>query len=160
MLKIYDAGINGKKEIDRLRREINRHNRLYYALDAPEITDEGYDRLMRRLEALEAGFAHLITPDSPTQRVGAAPLAAFGSVKHSLPMLSFKNAFDESEALRFDEAVKRGLDCLWTPLLNTRWSLRWTALQSSWSMKTASSLRARRGETALSARTLLKILKQ
>ena len=98
-----------KKEIDRLRREINRHNRLYYALDAPEITDEGYDRLMRRLEALEAGFAHLITPDSPTQRVGAAPLAAFGSVKHSLPMLSLKNAFDESEALRFDEAVKRGL---------------------------------------------------
>ncbi|MBI5235638.1 MAG: NAD-dependent DNA ligase LigA [Deltaproteobacteria bacterium] len=98
-----------KKEIDRLKEEINRHNRLYYALDAPVITDEEYDRLVRRLETLEADLPHLITPDSPTQRVGATPLDSFGSVKHSLPMLSLKNAFDESEAVKFDEAVKRGL---------------------------------------------------
>ncbi len=98
-----------KKEIVRLRREINRHNRLYYALDAPEITDEEYDRLVRRLEALEAEFPYLITPDSPTQRVGATPLPAFGSVKHSLPMLSLKNALNESEAVKFDEDVKKGL---------------------------------------------------
>lgn len=98
-----------KKEIDRLRDEINRHNRLYYVLDAPQIPDEEYDRLMRRLEALEAEFPYLITLDSPTQRVGASPLAAFGSVKHSIPMLSLKNAFDESETIAFDEAVKRGL---------------------------------------------------
>ncbi len=95
------------QEIETLRDEIRRHNKLYYVDDNPEISDAGYDRLMRQLQDLEALHAHLITPDSPTQRIGAAPLKEFGSVTHSVPMLSLANAMNEEELRDFDERIKR-----------------------------------------------------
>lgn len=97
-------------EISRLRSEINRHNYLYYVLDRPEVPDAEYDRLMRRLEELEAVFPDLITSDSPTQRVGAAPAAAFGTIRHTIPMISLANALTREEALEFDARVKRQLE--------------------------------------------------
>ncbi|MFQ5441684.1 MAG: NAD-dependent DNA ligase LigA [Thermodesulfobacteriota bacterium] len=96
-------------EIETLRREINRHNRLYYVLDSPEITDAEYDRLMRRLEELENKHPGLVTPDSPTQRIGAEPLKKFGEVRHTTPMLSLANAFSRDEAQQFDERIKKFL---------------------------------------------------
>lgn len=96
-----------KTEIDRLRKEIDYHNYCYYILDNPVVTDAEYDRLMRRLEGLEGEFPHLVTPDSPTQRVGASPLAAFGTITHTIPMLSLANAFTKEEAVEFDARIKR-----------------------------------------------------
>ncbi|MDP2688548.1 MAG: NAD-dependent DNA ligase LigA [Deltaproteobacteria bacterium] len=95
--------------INRLREEINYHNYRYYVLDSPEITDAEYDRLMRGLEEMERKFPSLVTPDSPTQRVGAKPLAAFGTLRHTHPMLSLNNAFSNEEVEEFDERIKRNL---------------------------------------------------
>jgi DNA ligase (NAD+) len=86
-----------KQRIEKLRSEINHHNYRYYVLDSPEISDADYDELMRELQALEAEFPQLLTPDSPTQRIGAAPLEAFGVVEHPLPLLSLSNAFSQEE---------------------------------------------------------------
>ncbi len=86
-----------KAEIDYLRSEINRHNRLYYVEDNPEISDAEFDMLMQKLLKLEQENPQFLTPDSPTQRVGAEPLSSFDTVKHPLPMLSLANAFSESE---------------------------------------------------------------
>lgn len=88
-----------------LRAEIERHNQAYYVQDAPQISDAQYDLLMRELQALEASYPELITPESPTQRVGAAPLSAFGSVTHSVPMLSLGNAFEAEDIHAFDKRV-------------------------------------------------------
>jgi DNA ligase (NAD+) len=93
-----------------LRREIQRHDYLYHVLDAPEISDAEYDRLFRELREIEEAHPDLVTPDSPTQRVGGAPQSAFGSVRHSVPMLSLDNAFAEDDVREFDARVKRGLD--------------------------------------------------
>jgi len=98
-----------RKRIEELRSEINEHNYRYYVLDAPVISDAQYDKLLRELQDLEAQHPGLITPDSPTQRVGAAPARDFGEVKHKVPMMSMDNAFDESEARAFDERVHKGL---------------------------------------------------
>lgn len=98
-----------KKKVEKLREEIEYHNYLYYVLDQPEITDAQYDRLMRELEKLEEQFPELRSPISPTQRVGASPLEAFEIVRHTLPMLSLANAFDETEARDFDKRVKKFL---------------------------------------------------
>ena len=84
-----------------LRRELQRHLHRYHVLDAPSISDAEYDRLLRELEALEAGHAELITPDSPTQRVGAAPSKRFAEVRHAVPMLSLNNAFSAAEVQDF-----------------------------------------------------------
>ncbi len=86
-----------KKRIEKLRAEINHHNYLYYVLDSPEISDAEYDRLMRELKKLEEDYPQFLAPDSPTQRVGAAPAAAFGVVVHPLPLLSLANAFSQDE---------------------------------------------------------------
>jgi DNA ligase (NAD+) len=91
--------------VQRLREEINRHNHLYYVLDKPEITDAEYDRLFDRLAELESKYPDLVTPDSPTQRVGAPPLEAFKTVRHRLPMLSLNKATSESEFLDFHRRV-------------------------------------------------------
>ena len=91
--------------IDWLRTEIERHNRAYYIHDAPIISDAEYDQLMRELQALEAANPDRVTVDSPTQRVGAAPLSSFNSVTHTVPMLSLGNAFDPSEVEAFDKRV-------------------------------------------------------
>ena len=80
-----------------LREAIRGHDHRYYVLDDPEIPDREYDGLMRELERLEAGRPDLVTPDSPTQRVGAAPSEAFAEAVHHVAMLSLANAFDEDE---------------------------------------------------------------
>ena len=86
-----------KKKVEQLRAEINRHNYSYYVLDSPEISDAGYDELMQELKRLEEQYSELITPDSPTQRVGAAPVEAFGIVEHPIPLLSLGNVFSKDE---------------------------------------------------------------
>ena len=98
-----------KKEIEQLRKEINYHNYRYYVLDSPVISDQEYDKLMRRLEELERLYPDLVTPDSPTQKVGAPPREEFGTVTHSIPMLSLQNAFEAEEVLDFDRRIKRML---------------------------------------------------
>lgn len=93
------------KRIQELREEINRHNDLYYALDNPEITDAEYDRLLDELSELERKHPEFVTPDSPTQRVGAPPLLQFRTVRHTLPMLSLGKATSEEEFLDFHRRV-------------------------------------------------------
>jgi DNA ligase (NAD+) len=93
-------------KIERLRDEINRHNHAYYIQDSPEISDAEYDRLFDELLALEEAHPVLVTPESPTQRVGAAPLDAFETVRHSLPMLSLNKATSEEEFLDFHRRVR------------------------------------------------------
>ena len=93
----------------RLREAIQHHNYLYYVLDAPEIPDAEYDRLLRELQALEEKYPQLITPDSPTQRVGAEPLKEFAEVRHEIPMLSLANAFEEQEVSDFDRRARERL---------------------------------------------------
>ncbi len=88
-----------------LRAEIERHNQSYYRLDAPVVSDAQYDQLMRELQEIESAHPEWITLSSPTQRVGAAPLTAFGSVTHAVPMLSLGNAFDSEEVEAFDKRV-------------------------------------------------------
>lgn len=95
-----------KQRVEALRKEIEHHNYLYYVLDQPEISDAEYDRLLRELQELEARYPELITPDSPTQRVGAEPLKAFGEVRHEVPMLSLNNAFSDEEAIEFDRRAR------------------------------------------------------
>lgn len=98
-----------KKEITQLRENIRRHNYNYYVLDRPVISDFEYDRLMRRLIRLETKYPDLVTPDSPTQRVGAKPLDEFQTARHILPMLSLSNAFSKQELLDFDKRIKKKL---------------------------------------------------
>ncbi len=93
-------------EIEGLREAIRHHNYRYYVLDDPEVPDAEYDRLFRQLQALEAANPELVTPDSPTQRVGAEPASAFGGVAHEIPMLSLENAFGDDELSDFDRRVK------------------------------------------------------
>ncbi|AOM39336.1 NAD-dependent DNA ligase LigA [Xenorhabdus hominickii] len=94
------------EKINKLRTTLRHHEYLYHVMDAPEIPDAEYDRLMRELKALEEQYPALITPDSPTQRVGAAPLTAFEQVRHEIPMLSLDNVFDEESYLAFDKRVR------------------------------------------------------
>ncbi len=94
------------REIETLRAELRRHEHLYYVLDQPEISDAEYDNLMRRLQALEAQHPELVTPDSPTQRVGGKPREGFVKVRHSSPMLSLDNALNEQELRDFDRRVR------------------------------------------------------
>ncbi|HEX9181265.1 MAG TPA: NAD-dependent DNA ligase LigA, partial [Burkholderiales bacterium] len=93
----------------KLREEIEYHNHRYYVLDAPTIADAEFDRLFRELQDLEAQHPELVTPDSPTQRVGAGPLDEFPQVAHATPMLSLNNAFDDAEVAAFDRRVREGL---------------------------------------------------
>ncbi|MEE8185103.1 MAG: NAD-dependent DNA ligase LigA [Thermodesulfobacteriota bacterium] len=103
----------GDKPVDKielLREDINYHNYRYYVLDSPVISDAEFDRLMHRLYELESRFPDLITPDSPTQRIGAKPIDEFGTVTHTIPMLSLNNAFTVEAAKELDERIKRHLD--------------------------------------------------
>lgn len=93
-----------------LAAELNRHNHSYYVLDNPSIPDAEYDQLFRELQALELAHPELNTPDSPTQRVGAAPLPLFEQVTHSIPMLSLGNGFEDNDIVEFDRRVRDGLD--------------------------------------------------
>jgi len=100
---------NIKQRIDKLRTEIRRHDRLYYVLNQPEISDRQYDRLFAELKQLEQQHPILITPDSPTQRVSEVPLEGFKSVRHTTPMLSMDNTYNADELRAFDERVAKGL---------------------------------------------------
>jgi DNA ligase (NAD+) len=95
-----------------LRAEIERHNEAYYRHDAPTIPDAEYDKLFRELQALEVKHPVLMTPDSPTQRVGAVPLKEFPSRLHGVPMLSLNNAFEPAEVEAFDQRVRDGLETI------------------------------------------------
>ena len=93
-------------EIARLRKEIERHNHLYYVVNEPELSDAEYDALYRKLEQLEKEHPEQVTSDSPTQRVGSSPSESFGALRHTVPMLSFANAFDEDGLRDFDRRAR------------------------------------------------------
>ena len=97
------------ERIEALRREVRRHEELYYVQARPEISDAEFDALMHELQQLEAAHPELLTPDSPTQRVGGRPAEGFATVRHAVPMLSLDNAYDEAELRAFDERVRKGL---------------------------------------------------
>lgn len=99
--------IQAQDQLARLRREIQRHNWLYHVKDVPEISDQEYDALMRELLRLEGEYPDLITPDSPSQRVGGAVLEGFAQVIHPTPMLSLDNAFSTEDLLAFDRRLQR-----------------------------------------------------
>ena len=92
-----------------LRDQIRHHETLYYEHDAPKISDAEFDALMRELRALEEAHPDLLTPDSPTQRVGGQPVDGFATVAHRAPMLSLDNAYTDDELRAFDERVRKGL---------------------------------------------------
>ena len=98
-----------RKKIDSLRQEIESHNRRYYVDAKPIISDQDYDRLLRELIELESRHPDLLTPDSPSQRVGGEPLKSFKTVEHKIPMLSMDNTYSYDELREFDERVKKGL---------------------------------------------------
>lgn len=98
-----------RRRISKLQQDLREHAHRYYVLDAPTITDGEYDRLFRELQELENQFPELVDADSPTQRVGGAPLTAFAQVEHRLPMLSLENAFAESDLFAFEDRLRRYL---------------------------------------------------
>jgi DNA ligase (NAD+) len=98
-----------EQRIAALREEIRGHDRAYYELAEPLISDREYDQLFDELKKLEAEFPDLVTPDSPTHRVGGAPLPQFAQVRHSVPMLSIDNTYSEADLREFDDRVRRGL---------------------------------------------------
>ncbi|HXU08260.1 MAG TPA: NAD-dependent DNA ligase LigA, partial [Blastocatellia bacterium] len=101
---------SAKQEIEKLREEIRRHEDLYYVQDNPEISDREYDQLIENLQALEAANPDLLTPDSPTQRVGGRPAEGFPEVVHRRPMLSLDNSYNIDELRAFDERCRRLAD--------------------------------------------------
>jgi DNA ligase (NAD+) len=101
--------ISVSERIRTLRAEIERHNRQYFDLDAPLISDAEYDQLFRELQALEAEHPQLLSADSPTQRVGAAPLSEFATVAHATPMLSLENKFTNEDVADFDRRIHKEL---------------------------------------------------
>src|SRR2546423_6488709 len=98
-----------QKRVADLRQRIEKANYEYHVLDQPTIADEAYDALMRELQDIEAKHPELVTPESPTQRVGAAPSNRFAPVQHVRPMLSLSNVFDETELRAFDQRVRKAL---------------------------------------------------
>ena len=98
-----------EKRIQQLRGEIRRHDRLYYVQVATEISDRQYDQLLEELKALEAKHPELVTPDSPTQRVGGEPIEGFVTVTHAVPMLSIDNTYNSDELTKFDERIRKAL---------------------------------------------------
>ncbi len=98
-----------EQQLEKLKQQLRHHEYLYHVLDAPEIPDAEYDSLMQALKAIEAEHPEWVTSDSPTQRVGAAPLSAFETVTHVVPMLSLDNVFDETSYLAFDKRIQERL---------------------------------------------------
>jgi len=106
------AKVNARllKEVKNLRRTLEEHNYAYYVLDDPRVPDAEYDRLLRRLQEIEQAHPELVTPDSPTQRVGTTKLGAFAEVRHGRPMLSLDNVFDDEELAGFERRVTERLE--------------------------------------------------
>src|SRR5690349_24879809 len=98
------------KRAEELRRLIDHHNRLYYVEAKPEISDRDFDRLLDELKDLEAKHPDLVTPDSPTQRVGGQPIDGFKTVRHREAMLSIDNTYNEADLREFDKRVRKGLN--------------------------------------------------
>src|SRR5512141_1934167 len=98
-----------KVEHKRLTLEIERHDKAYYQEDAPKISDAEYDALRKRFNAIEARFPELVTGESPSQKIGAAPSGRFAKVRHALPMLSLDNAFAEEDVVDFVGRIRRFL---------------------------------------------------
>jgi DNA ligase (NAD+) len=98
-----------QKKIQKLRSELQKHDYLYYVQARPQISDHQYDLLLKQLQALESEHPELITPDSPTQRVGGKPLSSFKTIEHKIPMLSMDNTYTYDELREFDERVKKNL---------------------------------------------------
>src|SRR5213080_834451 len=96
-----------QRRVNDLRNEIRRHDYLYYVKNRPEISDDAYDRLFRELSQLEATYPDLITPDSPTQRIGAAPQTDLKKVQHERPMLSLDSIMNADDVRAFDKRVRR-----------------------------------------------------
>ena len=126
--------------------QIAYHNRKYYVEDAPEIDDFEYDRLYRRLETMEAEHPELVTPDSPTQKVGASALNTFAPVTHEVPMESLHDSFSEEELLDFDRRVRETRSRVW-------WSRSLTASPFLSNTGTAFSCAVPHGATASWAKT-------
>jgi DNA ligase (NAD+) len=104
-----DSTPTERQRLDELRREVERHNRLYHVLDSPEISDAEYDRMFRELVGIESSHPDWITPDSPSQRVHGEPAEGFRPVPHAVPMLSLDNVATEEDLRAFDERVRRFL---------------------------------------------------
>src|ERR1700733_6302701 len=100
------AATAAAKRIESLREDIRRHDYLYYVLDDPKISDASYDKLMNQLKAIEGEHPELVTPDSPTQRVGGKPRAGFETYRHRVPMVSLDNSFSFEELQDFDRRVR------------------------------------------------------
>ena len=98
------------ERVKELRQALHRHNYRYYVLDDPEISDAEYDRMMQELVKIETDYPDLMSPDSPTLRVGAPPLDKFETIEHSIPMLSLENGFNDQEIMEFDRRIKRNLN--------------------------------------------------
>jgi len=98
------------ERVKELRQALHRHNYRYYVLDDPEISDAEYDRMMQELVKIETDFPDLMSPDSPTLRVGAPPLDKFETIEHSIPMLSLENGFSDQDIIEFDRRIKRNLN--------------------------------------------------
>src|SRR5471032_1669771 len=98
-----------EQRLEELRDAIRRHEERYYIHNDPEVSDEEFDRLLHELERLEAEHPELVTPDSPTQRVGGRAIEGFETVEHVVPMLSLDNAYNEEELRAYDERVRKGL---------------------------------------------------
>jgi DNA ligase (NAD+) len=107
MAKAAPASV--KKEVEELREKLRHHEYRYHVLDDPEISDAAYDRLMQKLKELEAAHPEIVTPDSPTARVGAAPREGFQAVRHTTRMLSLDNAFSFDALRDFDRRVREGI---------------------------------------------------
>jgi DNA ligase (NAD+) len=101
---------DAEQRLRKLRADLDRHNYRYYVLDDPEVPDSEYDRLMQELKALEAEHPRLVIPESPSQRVGGAPVPEFGEVRHTVPMLSLDNAFSDDDVKDFDRRAREKLE--------------------------------------------------
>src|SRR5471032_2783744 len=141
-----------EQQINHLRTQLRHHEYQYHVLDAPEVPDAEYDRLMRELRELETVHPDLVTADSPTQRVGAAPLSEFGQVKHQVPMLSLDNVFDEDSYLAFYKRVQDRLKT--AEPLTFCCELKLDGLAVSLLYENGELVRPRRAVTARPARTL------
>jgi DNA ligase (NAD+) len=99
-----------KKQIEKLRQEIRRHDYLYYVLNQPQISDQQYDRLFAQLKQLETDYPQYVTADSPTRRVSEKPIEGFETIRHTIPMLSIDNTYSADELREFDKRVAKGLE--------------------------------------------------
>src|SRR2546423_8909687 len=110
LLFMPSTNLSKNREIESLREEIRRHEELYYVHDSPEISDAEYDALLVRLQQLESEYPDLVTPDSPTQRVGGRPAEGFDEYVHRRPMLSLDNSYNIDDLRAFDERCRRLAD--------------------------------------------------